>query len=922
MTGGVTGDRARPSLQQVIRGRRRARFVGRRAELALFDSNFDFPPEDDRHRFVFHVRGTAGVGKTSLVRELQDTARGRGALTAHVDDSVNSVPDAMAAISAQAGRDGRPLKAFDRMMSTYRQRRHEAASVVDDPEQALTAGGPSLSHAIAARAGLVGLSLIPGVGALAGAVDPARLAEGTERVRAALSARFRQDDVQLVMDPLPVLTPLLFAELERAAADGAPWITLFFDTYERTGAFLDPWLCALFGTERYGELPAGLIVTTAGRRPLDRVRWADSLDLVAEMSLEPFTEAEARELLSAKGVVDEPVVREVLRLSGRLPVLVSTLAENPGTAAGAVDDPSATAVERFLQGEQDPVRRAAALDGALPRRLNEDVFAASVPDGVPDGAAELFAWLRSMPFVDERAGRVVYHDVVRAPMLRLRRAGSPQRWIAGHERLATAFARWCATAAAGVDPQRLWAAEAWRELRLEETYHRLCAQPRIALPGALRDGIGACREGTAAARAWARALAQAGEDTDSEPLRMWGRDALAALADERRLGVDLLGLLLARADLDTAGRVEALVVRARDLHNAGEYEAALADSLRALELDPASAAALHGRGRTHRRLGDLDAALCDLDRALELDPGFAWTLAERGEVHRLAGRYEEAVADLDGAVGGGLDHHWPLASRGHALLLLGRTDEALRDLDRALELRPAYVWALLRRARARTRRGDFAGALADLSRAGGLAPDNPWIAGERGDAYRFAGRFEEAVAEYTRALELDPAYAWALGSRAMALEASGRPAEALRDLDRALELEPDYVWARLRRAEVCERLGDRAGARADLDRAAATANGREAWELAASGAAHALAGRHEEALADLDRALRLAPGHRPALWARAGTNLALGRTEQGLADLAELARLSRSGSGGTGGAYRSVDLSRWGGGMRGDSAGP
>ncbi|NWF27962.1 tetratricopeptide repeat protein [Streptomyces sp. PKU-EA00015] len=896
----------RKSLRKVIEERRSAQFVGRADELDRYWRNFDLPLEDPARRFVFHVHGSAGVGKTSLVQRLKAAARAGGALTGYVDDAVNSVPDAMAAISADAGRQGHRLKEFDRLMAAYRQRRHEAASVVDDPDQVATVGtGPSAGHLAVARAGLAGLGLIPGVGALAGAVDPSHVAEGTERIRARLSSRFRQDDVQLVMDPLPVLSPVFLAELEQAAAsgrEGEPRIALFFDSYERTRVFLDPWLAALFTVDRYGEPPAGLVVTTAGQRPLDRVRWADSIDLVAEIPLRPFTEGEARELLTARGVVDEPVVREVLRLSGRLPVLLTTLAANPGTAAGAVDDPSSTAVERFLSGEQDPVRRTAALDAALPRRLNEDVFA----EAVQDDSGTLFAWLRAMPFVDQRAGLAVYHDVVRAPMLRLRRSGSPQRWIACHERLAEAFARWGATAAAGVDPERLWAAENWRDLRLEETYHRLCAQSRTALATALRDGIGACREGTAAARAWARMLAQAGEDTDSALLRGWGRDCLAALADETRLGIDLLAVLLARAELDPEGRVEALVVRARDLHNAGEYEASLADSRRALGLDPASAAALHGRGRTLRRLGDLDGALADLDRALELEPDFPWTLAERGEVHRLAGRYAQAVADLDRAVGGGLDHHWPLASRGHALLRLGRTEDALADLDRALELKPDYVWALLRRARARIHSGDTTGALADLTRAGALAPANAWIAGERGDAFRFTGRYDEALAEYGRALELDPTYAWALGSRAMALECAGRSEEALADLDRAIALEPDYGWALLRRAEIRERLGDAAGARADLARAETTTGGREAGELAASGAAHGLAGRHEEALADLDRALRLAPGHRPALWARVGTNLALGRPWQVLEDLTELARLPRAGA--DGGPPEPVDL--------------
>ncbi len=79
--------RARVSMQELIRRRRRAGFVGRREELRLFRANFELPPDDDRHRFLFHVHGPAGVGKTSLVREMAQLARDRGALVAYVDEA-------------------------------------------------------------------------------------------------------------------------------------------------------------------------------------------------------------------------------------------------------------------------------------------------------------------------------------------------------------------------------------------------------------------------------------------------------------------------------------------------------------------------------------------------------------------------------------------------------------------------------------------------------------------------------------------------------------------------------------------------------------------------------------------------------------------------------------------------------------------
>lgn len=831
-------------MQELINIRRRAGFVGRRDELAVFRENFDVPPEDPRHRYIFHIHGNAGVGKTSLVRELVQSARQRQALTAVLDESVNSVPEAMEAISAQFAEQGQVLKALDRQLATYRQRRYEA--------EALTANAaadgqpqpqPSAGSMAAAQASLIGLGMVPGVGALAGAVDPAQVARGADHVRAVLATRFgKQEDVQLVLNPLRALTPVLVAELNRVGA-GVPWITLFFDTYERTGPFLDTWLRDLITTGQYGSLPAHVVVTLSGQRPLDPNCWADYADFVTDLPLAPFTEPEARRLLAAKGVVDEAVVRDVLRLSGRLPVLVSTLAENPG----AVDDPSATAVERFLKWEQDPVRRAAALDGALPRRLNEDVFRAAVEG---DGATGLFGWLRGLPFVSDRGGRAQYHDVVREPMLRLRRNTSPERWRAGHTRLAEAFAGWRAEAGDGLGADELWRQEAWRELRLEETYHLLCARPRAALPAVLRDGVDACDAGTVAARRWARTVADAGADGDSGLLRTLGLECLAALEEEQRRSVGVLDLILARPESDDGTRVAALVVRGRDHRNAGQYRQALLDYRQAIGRDAGCQRAYYGLGETYRLTGRYEESLAEFERALELDPVDTWSLSGRAQTKHL----------------------------------LGHSEEALADLGRVLDARPGHVWSLVRRSQIRRALGDGDGALADVGRARKLDPSNPWIVGEHGEILRHEGRYEEAIAEFDRAFALDPAYTWALGSRAMAKHALGRGEEALADLDAALELKPDYLWALLRRAEIHREHGDSAREFADLDRIVEVTD-TKAWALAERGYAHQQAGRLEDAVADYGRALADDPEYAYAYVARGRAYELLRRYEEALADL-------------------------------------
>ncbi|KMS74827.1 hypothetical protein ACM01_12970 [Streptomyces viridochromogenes] len=906
---------ARPSMQELIRQRRRAGFVGRGAERAAFRENFEVPPEDERHRFLFHVHGNAGVGKTFLVRELEQLAREKGALTAYVDETVGSVPEAMAAISRQFAAQGHRFKELDRLLAAHRERRHEAEAAVAalEPEpQAPSAGSTAVM-----RAGLVGLGMVPGVGAFAGALDAAQLAQGAERLRAGLSSRFRnQDDVQLVLSPERVLTPALLTELSDAAS-AAPWVVLFFDTYERTGPFLDAWLHEVMTTDRHGTLPATVVVVTAGQHPFDTARWGGFVDFMTDAPLGPFTEAEARGLLADRGVVAEPVVEEVLRLTGGLPVLVSTLAEQRPTGPDDVGDPSATAVERFLKWEQDPVRKAVALACALPRRLDVDVFRAAVecPD---DDVDTLFGWLRSLAFVDDRGDRLRYHDLVREPMLRLQRRRSPRGWTERHERLADVFGRWREEAANGLGAYLEWMDEPWRELRLEETYHLLCARPRAALGGALRDLVWVCGADEAAGRRWARMLAEAGDATGDPALRDWGRLLREALADDATAMTKVADLVLSRPGPDPDGRAVAYSFRARELRDEGKYELSLADSDRAIALDPELAPAYVGRGLAHRSLGDFPAALAAFDRADELTDDDEWIIAERAQTLRMAGRFEEAVADFDRAIA--LDPTDPafLTARAVCRQELGQYDAALADLDQAVRLDGDRLWPLVRRARLHRVMREWDKAFADLDRAALLAPDSPWVASERGDAHRLAGRYDEAVIELGRAIALQPDYSSALASRGWCRHQLGRPEEALADLDRAIELTPDYAWALVMRARVRDGLGDQEGRFEDLRRAAEV-DATDGWAAGELGDAYRLAGRydealaafhraleqdpdydhawaslgaahramknHEEALRNLDRAVALSPDHGWAYGQRARVLLAIGRGEQALADL-------------------------------------
>lgn len=858
---------SRPSLQDLIRRRRQGAFVGREQEIELFARNLDGAPSDPTHRFLFHVYGVGGVGKSTLVREWERLAVGRGALTAYVDDSVHSVPEVMAVVAEQFARQGRPLKALEKRLEAHRRRVHEALAASgadagggDGAEE----GGSAVSSAVV-RAGLVGVGMVPGVGAFAPVVDGERLARGADRFAASLSARFRdQDDVRLVLDPLPALSPVLLAELGRVAEE-VPWTALFFDTYENTAPFLDAWLRDLTTTDRYGQAPGNLVLTLAGRNRPDRSLWGGQTDLVAHLPLEPLTENETGRLLDARGIHDEDARRAVWEGSAGLPVLVTTLADHPGDTVLA----GATAVDRFLGRDAPPGQREAALACALPRTLDEDVCAAATEE--PGDPAALFASLTALPFVSGREGAPRYHDVVRAPMLHLRRTTAPARWRAAHLRLA-ALHEWRYEELGGAggrdeaDPARLHA-------RLEAAYHRLCAHPATALPELLAEGAAAARLGAAPARRWARTLADAGRDNGDAATRGWGADCLAVLdEDDGPKGrARLAGLLVDRPGLGEQARAEALYARAALHREAGALAKALADYDRLDALRPGDWRTAMERAVAHRQTGAYAAALAHLDEAesrlaadatgTEPDPAsLARLVRERGETRRHLGQFEEAVTLLGRALDLAPGDPGTLVSRASAHLSLGRPELAVTDLDQALGARPDHFWALLKRARTHDSLGDREAALADLARAAELAQDPALVIGERAEIHRRAGEHTAAVVAFGEAIAADPGYLWAYGGRAMAHHALGDTAAAVADLRHALSGKPDYLWARLRLAEIHHEQGACEAEFAEYDEAVAATGGRLARPYVLRAQARAAHGEHERAVEDFDRALRIEPG--------------------------------------------------------------
>jgi lipoprotein NlpI len=117
----------------------------------------------------------------------------------------------------------------------------------------------------------------------------------------------------------------------------------------------------------------------------------------------------------------------------------------------------------------------------------------------------------------------------------------------------------------------------------------------------------------------------------------------------------------------------------------GDFDGAIADYTRAIELDPKYAAAYSNRGSAKQAKGDLDGAIADCNRAIELDPKDAMAHKNRGVVKKAKGDLEGAIADYNRTIE--LDTKYSAAYfyRGIAKQAKGDLKGAIGDINGAIE---------------------------------------------------------------------------------------------------------------------------------------------------------------------------------------------------------------------------------------------
>jgi tetratricopeptide (TPR) repeat protein len=132
---------------------------------------------------------------------------------------------------------------------------------------------------------------------------------------------------------------------------------------------------------------------------------------------------------------------------------------------------------------------------------------------------------------------------------------------------------------------------------------------------------------------------------------------------------------------------------------------------------------LVNRGIEKGKEGNFDGAIADFTRAIELNPKDDAPYYNRAQAKRLKKDAAGAIADYTRAIELGSTNPAAYNNRGNARAENNDRDGAIADYTRAIELKPDYARAYYNRAVAKKEKGDTTGAAADFKTTEKLDPE-------------------------------------------------------------------------------------------------------------------------------------------------------------------------------------------------------
>jgi tetratricopeptide (TPR) repeat protein len=294
----------------------------------------------------------------------------------------------------------------------------------------------------------------------------------------------------------------------------------------------------------------------------------------------------------------------------------------------------------------------------------------------------------------------------------------------------------------------------------------------------------------------------------------------------------------------------------------GQYDAAIAEWAKAMELSPGDPKAHNNLGAALAGKGSLDAAIAEFRKAMELRPEYAEAHYNLGGALARQGKVEEAIAQYRRTLEINPQYAEARDHLGGVLAQKGSMEEAIAQFRKAVEIDDRYAEAHNDLGVALLQTGRTAQAAEQFQKALTIDPKSAKAHNNLGVSLVRSGRIAEAAGHFQKALDIEPGYIEAHYSLGAILYSQGKIAEAVVHWRAGLEVDPSYrpilsrmAWVLATCADASVRNGPEA---VMLAGRLIRQTGAEPEALDVMAAAYAETGRFQEAADAGGRALRLA----------------------------------------------------------------
>lgn len=234
--------------------------------------------------------------------------------------------------------------------------------------------------------------------------------------------------------------------------------------------------------------------------------------------------------------------------------------------------------------------------------------------------------------------------------------------------------------------------------------------------------------------------------------------------------------------------VGALSLRSVIAVTVNDTESALSDALRAVELDPRSAAARIALSYALQADRRLEGARATLENAVAIHPEDPLVRSRLAEILLILGYRADAEQAARKAAELAPDMGEAQTILGLAALVRQRPGEAQQVLERAVVLEPSDPLPRLGLGLALIRQGNLEAGRNELEVAAALDPGNSLVRSYLGRAYDDERRGDRAAGQYGVAKELDPLDPTPFFYDGLRKRAANRPVDALADIERSISL--------------------------------------------------------------------------------------------------------------------------------------